>query len=546
MKRYIFLFVWLMTGVVVKAQQENFSKSIEIQREYELVVQGAERIESEVRLLDTTIQRPTLSYRITPTNHPTNFSVGALRPVEIATARWEVPTTLYLNVGAGLPLQSEVDLYWSPVKSERSMLGVWLNHEGQEGMTTNLDGERIGSLLLRNQAGLHYTLRVDSLTRLSTQVNYRGSMGNGYGGVGVVGDRDFVSVHDLDAKVNLSGRFGSSPLGYDANLMGLYAFNGMDESVWRFNVNFGLLGLNKLNVWLPSKVTLHYSGVQSYCQEPYFDTSVTFVPEWSFRIGEWIPVSVMAGYDYMVYRGAKNTLNGVISNLSVGYDRFAALRPYLTLANDVQTQVTRMGLWRNPYMSMLPLDSRKIYLAELGVKGDVGSVSYKLSGATRWFSSYLFEVVEVGTPTLAYGRSNGQRVWYGEGEVMWRPRRWMSFEGSVRYTSLGAAESATAEFSPRKWQTHVGARYDWGRRLSFGVRADWASSMSVACRQTGVADVTLEVPSYVDLGVEAEWHHTERTALWLRGENLLNQPIYHWATYKAPGAGFRLGVRMSF
>lgn len=540
------LAAWLMVATMASGQQENFSKRIEVMKEYEVVVQSAERIECEVGLLDTTIQRPTLKYRITPTAYTSEYSVAALRPISLGTANWQLPTKLYLNVGAGLPLQSEVDVYWSPIKNERQQLGLWLNHEGAEGRTTNLDSERVGALLLRNQAGVRYSLAVDSLTTISAEINYRGTLGNGYGGVGVVQERAFVSVHDVDLTLNVSGRFRNSQLGYDANAMGLYAWNGMNENVWRFNVNYSILGLDRLSRWLPGRVALHYSGVESTCAEPYYDTSVTLVPEWSFRLGRWIPIEFMVGYDHMIYKGAKNSLNGVVTSLDVAFDRYSFAVPYMTVANDVQTQVTRLGLWRNPYMSMLPIDSRKIYLAELGLRGDVGSVSYKLSGATRWFSSYFYEVVEVGTPVLAYGRSDGQRVWYGEGELLWSPRRWLRVDASVRYVALGAAESISAHFEPRHWNTHLGARYDVGEEFSFALAADWASSMTLTCRQAGVADSLLEVPSYVDLGVEAEWHRTARTTLWLRGENLLNQPIYNWATYRAPGIGFRLGARMSF
>jgi hypothetical protein len=48
------------------------------------------------------------------------------------------------------------------------------------------------------------------------------------------------------------------------------------------------------------------------------------------------------------------------------------------------------------------------------------------------------------------------------------------------------------------------------------------------------------------LGLEASWRWSERVNVWLRGDNLLNQPIYHWATYRALGAGVRMGVSMTF
>ncbi len=529
-------------------EQEGFTKHIEVQKEYEVVVRGAERIEQEVALLDTTIVRPELSYRIRPTAHIVEFEPRSLEPLPISAAEWSVPTNLYLNVGAGLPLQSEADIYWSPVANQNTQLLVWLNHEGSEGRTTNLDGERTSALLMRNRAGVSYGSTIGERTHLSADVVYRGSLGESYGGVGVGdGKRPFVSVHDVEARVKIAGTYNDkSPLAYDANAMGLYAWNGVGENVWRFNFNYGLVGLNRVKSWLPRRVEFHYSGVNSTCREPYYDTSVTLVPEWSFRLGRWIPVDVMAGYDHMVYKGANNSLNGVVASIAASYDRYAFAVPYVTVANDVQTQATRRGLWNNPYMAMLPVDSRKIFLAELGVKGDVGRVTYKLSGATRWFSTYMFEVVAEGSPLLDYGYSKGQRVWYGEAEALWRATRTMTLEAGVRYTSLGVAESATAEFRPRSWEGHLEMRLVPAKRWEVRVGGEWKTAMEVTCRKVDGSAELMEVPGWFDLGVEGVWHRSERTSVWLRGDNLLNQPIYHWATYKAPGAGFRMGVSICF
>ncbi len=542
--RNIVLTLALATTCGIVSAQEGFTKQIEVQKEYEVVVRSAERIESDVRLLDTTIVRPELTYRIRPTAHLTNFSTSALRPVALSTARWDVPRKLYLNVGAGLPLQSEVDIYWSPVQNDRNHLMVWLNHEGSEGRVTNLDNERVSALTLRNQAGVHYAALLGESTSLTTGVKYRGTLGNAYGGVGTVDQNPFVSVNDVEATANLTGSMGAK-LGYDANLMGLYAMNNMGESVWRFNVNYGLVGLNKIKGWLPSKVTLHWSGVESTCAEPYYDTSVTFVPEWGFRIGKWVPVDIVAGYDYMVYKGAKNTLDGVITSIGASFDKYPAVVPYFAVSNDVQTQCTREVLWTNPYMHMVHPDTRKIFLTEVGVKGEVGELTYKLSGASRWFSAYMFEVVVEGDPLLAYGKSEGQRVWYADAELSWRPMQRFSLEGRVGFQSFGKAQKATAEFRPRRWNIEGEAVWMPLDRLTFVARGAFRSAMGVT-KVSGSGAELMEVPSYFDLGLEASWRWSERVNVWLRGDNLLNQPIYHWATYRALGAGVRMGVSMTF
>jgi hypothetical protein len=247
----------------------------------------------------------------------------------------------------------------------------------------------------------------------------------------------------------------------------------------------------------------------------------------------------------MIYKGANNTLNGVITDIRASYDRNKKIVPYIAVANDVQTQVTREGLWRNPYMAMLPLDTRKIFLAEVGLQGEVEKVTYKLSGATRWFSSYLYEVVEVGNPIVQYGESNAQRIWYADAEVAWRPMQALNLMVKAGYHGLGKAESATAEFSPRKWNVLTQVVWEPIDRLRVSARCQWRSAMSVTV-VNGDQRSMMEIPSYVDLGAEVEWLHSDRVELWLRGDNLLNQPIYHWATYRTLGAGVRLGARISF
>lgn len=537
-----------LSAVAQEPEEENISKTIVIHKNIYLGVDERERIERNVEVLDTTVQRPTLDYRIFPTAHRTEFAVQSLTPIEMSAARWSRPSNLYLKVGGGLPLQSELDTYWSPVRDEDMQLSLWANHEGELGKARAYDGERRRVRLARNQAGVNFRYDVGESTSINSYVKYRGSLGGYYGGVNVTEERPCLSVHDVEAKVNVAGGFSEhSPFGYDANVMGLYAANALGEDVWRFNVNFGFLGLDNVRGWLPGRVTLHYSGVQSTCAEPYYDTSITFVPEWSLRVGEWFPVDVMVGYDHMIYKGAKNSLNGVVASFSAAYDRYSELVPYVKVSNDVQTQVTRNGLWDNPFMRMLPVDSRKVMLAEVGFKGESHNVSYKLSGATRWFSSYFYEVVAEGSPVLAYGRSNGQRLWYLEAEALWRPVSGVNIKGGVSYVGLGRAESATDAYRPRNWRGNVELELhpEGIERLTIAATTRLASSMEVTQRGPAGSSL-LRMPGYVDLGFRGTWRHTERMDFWLRVDNLLCQRIYEWATYRALGIGFRGGVKMSF
>ena len=306
---------------------EGFSKQIEIEKEYSAVVAQAERIEVEPRLLDTTIVRPAMRYSIVSVACKSNFTTEEISPVGFSTAGWSKPGRLYLNVGAGAPLQSEADIYWTPVQSRGRLVSVALNHEGVEAKQTNLDGQRLSALTLKNRLATHFAtpLGAGGHTRLTADVDYQGVVANPYGGVGVVAERNLIDNNALRGDVKVDGAFSqTSPLSYTARLRGNYALGNFgagespeDGSMWRYCVDFALRGLNRVKRWLPSQMTLYYYGVRSTGVSPYYDTSVTFVPEWSLRVGKWLPVHIMAGYDYMVYPGAVQSWRGLIGSVDV-------------------------------------------------------------------------------------------------------------------------------------------------------------------------------------------------------------------------------------
>lgn len=556
----------LLVGTAVAQEPEAITKQVEIEKDYSAGVSKAERIEIEPTLLDTTIVRPQMRYSIVSVAQRSNFTTEKITPVEYSTAGWSRPERFYLNIGAGAPLQSELDFYCTPVQSRDRLLVVGLNHEGVEGRQTTMENDKVSGLMLKNRLATHYSTPLsDSLnTRLVADVEYQGVVANPYGGVGVVAPRNIIDNNAIRADVRVSGEFSEkSPLAYTARLRGNYALANYgagkaaaeDGTMWRYCVDFALDGLDSIKRWLPDRVTAYYYGVRSTGWSPYYDTSVTLIPEWSFRIGEWLPVNIMAGYDYMVNPGAVQSWRGLIGSVDVAWVRNPKVVPWVKISNDIDAGLFAPTLWTNPYHNLLPSDSRKVYRGEAGVKGALGVFDYELKGGFEHLSKYFYTRVLEGSPVLLWGAdAKGVDMWYVEGAFEWTPLRGLSVDGGVRFNLPSYHTEATVvgdnAYSIRKLKGHLAVNYSPIKRLHLALTAEGATSTSaqlVARSGDGfVVKGEVAMPGYVDLGMRAEWEFTNKLVVWLRGDNLLNQTIYEWATYRALGVGGRVGVAVTF
>lgn len=555
------------TAVVTYGQQPDqhsasgaggFVKQIEIQKDYSATITTADRIEREPRLLDTAIVRPSMRYNIISSAEPVAFATSPLSPIAFSTARWHRPSHMYLNIGMGLPLQSELDFYYSPVVTRSSHLAVFLNHEGNEHRQINLSGERLSALSLRNRAGVIYNTAVGRSSQLSTSLTYRGVVANPYGGYATEGAPiATTSTHDVEFKANLHGGLGESEtLGYDANLFAAYAMGcnygavGRNSSVGRYSMNFALTGLDAKSGWLPERVTLHFFGVGSWHpveEHEYQDSSVTLVPEWSFDITPHLPARFVIGYDYVVVPGAKQSTNGVMAAVELAYTKKEALVPYIKITNDFDTGLLRQYMWLNPYADLITSDSRKLYRMEAGVRGNVAKrVEYKAAAGRLYYSRYFYAAAVEGSHYLNYiPDARGLKLWYAEAEALYKPLRNLTVEGALKW-QLPSKPEENMGYGIRPLEARLAATYEPWQRWSFGIEASYLHSTTAPLLAADGTTVELSLPCEVLLGARAEYRATDSVVVWLRGDNLLNQTSYFMPTYQAMGAGVRAGVRLIF
>ncbi|MBE6201496.1 MAG: hypothetical protein E7134_04840 [Rikenellaceae bacterium] len=549
--------LWGVATLPAAAQEEGFTKQIEIERDYSATVSRADKIEMEPRLLDTTIVRPTMTYSIKSVAHQSDFRVGALKPIEMSTAQWSRPTNFYLNAGIGAPLQTDLDLVWTPVQRRVTTLGLWLDHDGVMARLTNLGGERLSALGLRNRAGLAYKTTFASGTKLSADVDYKGTIANPYGGIGAV-ERNLLMAHDFGANMSVSGGFGKgSKLGYEVAARGGYLLGsnlGLAEGTLaqakgathtiHYAADMALVGLSRVERWLPTRVGAYFYGTHWGAQKMW-QSSVVVMPEWSLRVAKHLPIEVAAGYDVAIAGGKGGFVDGLVGNISVAWDNSSRAVPYLRASAERENNLVRTAMWIAPYADLADVDSRRVYNAGLGLRGAARRVSYNVHTGVRHYADYMYVMAVEGSPILDFGTAEALALYYAEAQAEYHPLRQLTISGAVEY-KLPFGQSVEA-LALRPLEGRLGVEYALGSKWLFGVKAHYAMAADYLCYKPATQTTELmTMPQYVDLGASVEWRVTERLSAWLVGDNLLGQTIYHLPTYRQLGAGVRGGVRIVF
>lgn len=166
MKRYILLTIALSASTIAAAQQD-ISKELEVTRAYTPRVGRAEKLPAPVDMTDTVRMRPEVAYGITPTAWPAAFPTQRFAPAGISTASWERPRVLWLRAGAGFPIQTTADLYFTPHMGEGRTLGIFANHRGHYSKIENDTGAKPNSTEVYGGAGVFGSLRLGRSSRYS-------------------------------------------------------------------------------------------------------------------------------------------------------------------------------------------------------------------------------------------------------------------------------------------------------------------------------------------------------------------------------------------
>lgn len=576
MKKLFFTIIVLLGGLTVLSAQTDYSKQIEVTREYTPTVERAHKLSITPSAADTVALQPDTNYSITPTPWSTPFSVGTLAHAQLSAARWRNPGLGYLRVGGGWPLSSEADVYITPLRSRSTNLGFYLNHEGFEDKLKNDMGVRADALSLENEAGMWLTSKLGEELDLEADAGYSLDLFTPYGGYSVggkemkwgervrYGDAHFsLSLgHDFTEVSGLKYRFGGSLNLFSATDTNKNKFAQRDFSVWG-RVAYGGMG-HRVDLTVRAEGRKGADKLAKYNDfRLVMSPSYEFVTERNFML--------RLGADLIFNETMGEQKRYVLPMVDVAFKRFYEFIPYAKIDGTLGDGSYRAQTLMNPYVEGGSWTKNSLRLGgRVGATGDIGGVvnydvfgGYDIYGLYNYFvatdSSSRFKAVARPVKVAYYGANLSLHLgssWALRGEVQVnnpKPKSSESASLSALYAGVGLrgleGDVALHYNYKSKWAVALGARL-LGEGCSVVNVGSVPSGGSGADQPivTPMEDnyVEAKLPAATDLYLNVEYRPRSKFAVYLSGANLLNQKLYDFIHYPLPGVNVKAGVKVNF
>jgi hypothetical protein len=586
MRKHLILAITLFVAGEIAAQTpDDLSKQLEVTRAYTPRVGQADKLPIDVDMTDTVRLRPEISYSITSTASETSMITRQFEAATVSAEPLRAKGPLYIRAGAGAPLVSELDIYYTPDMGAGGTFGIYANHEGSFSRITNDLGIEANATEMTNGAGVwgtgqwkRYSLRADA--------TYDTRLYNPYGVADVSHDpssrlhvRRFVydkymhrfSLGLARAGVSFGDNFTDlSRFNFRIGIDGGYAHsgNGPDQT----NLDLGFMaakmfgsGRHGFELVLAEKgafgPAMDYLAGDSDAMQRGNAVTVTLAPRYLLASGVW---SLRAGIDVRYvdnkmydqgYVGFAPSLE-VRANIADG-----AFVPFASYTSQTIEGDPEALSRRNPYV-VTGGTTAWIDDARIGFEGDLGDVfSYKLSGGASMFDDYqLFVGTQVATPRDI---PDATAVDY---PPMWFSARAVS---GTRFTA--GAEIALHNlggFGARfygNWNrfkfrglydfTPVGdlPNYDAGTELSYRYKDIF--SIRLGGQMIGEREYLVhsgqhytpgKIAPVMDISFGADVRIVPDFWVFLEGDNLANQELYPYPHYRGLGTSILGGVKIVF
>ena len=527
----------------------GISQQIEVTKQYVPEVEGARKLDFEPRMGDTVTLKPDIRYSITPTPWKSFFGTKPIEAVGISTAEYVPERPAYLRIGLGYPLQSVADFYADTRAGRDGRIGFYLNHELQwDSSDRNFYRDRAGMVTqwTENRAGVHGAFALGG-RRLDAALDY--------------GFRYYVPFGKLVGDV-----FLSEPLMYhDASVELAYGDTFTDFS--RFNYRIGLQGgitagidgafesLPRITVdtgWRlgPGVMTLG-AAFEGWFAGAKHDWYVGLHPEYGVTLGKLcINAGLKLYYDNYYYdRNADGKSEGnvfVLPEVGVSYSVADAFVPYVLLDGDMADGGFGALSRINPYViSGTSVNRPKSASLSGGFRGDA---------AQRFSYDVHVEYKDAQLPVFELTGNNFRPDllpvgWFSAGaDFMLAFPFGLSIEAGGKYNSLSSGSMFWSGTANEHMGTgipdfEIGGTIGYCLEDKFRIRvgADYVGSRMFM--SSGVLET---VNPYVNLHADAQFKVNGKLAVFLVGDNLLNQKIYRYLYYPELGMNFMVGIKAVF
>ncbi len=253
------------------------------------------------------------------------------------------------------------------------------------------------------------------------------------------------------------------------------------------------------------------------------------------------------------------------------YVKFEAVKDYFNICFKVdggdQIQDYTTLKRRNHFFNMTsatgagPVIANSVnqYDFTLGFSGNIAKCfDYNVYGGYRSWRNGMVDMVcdmsaaemEVVPWMASVGYQNFKQA-YANVDFAWNYRN-ILVDASFRYNYTDLYKQEKMGFEPARFASELSFRYNWKNRLHIGLsaasasaRRGYMSDISNFMHEDGeivIRKYDAEIPSFVDLGVSAEFFLNRKMSIWLRGDNILNQSVQRAPLYPQAGIGFTAGI----
>ena len=536
--------ILLTAGVLCAQENESLNRRIEVTRQYVPEVEGARKLEYSPRMTDTVTLKPYIDYAITPTPWKSVFGTEPIAPIDISTARYEPMQPFYLRIGAGYPLASLANIRASFGNRASRHFGIYADHSGQ------------------------WQQLIDNLN------NYYGRNENrlGFKGGFAAGKRNF----DYDLHYNLNARQWNgmnvhSAFNYFNNLDMNIRFGDSFADLSRFNYRVGIDG----GLWGNSLQSLTHNGgagafadfswpagnnaavmlgagFDGYWATGISDQLISLTPHYRIYASD-LTLKVGAKLYFNAFNRNANRGNDIyaIPDIKISYRFLPALEPYLNIDGNVGSGSYNALYELNPYVTPLSAGMRpKSVALQGGIRGNARDILvYDINAGylaaetfcfVRSFDTGAFTPIAVPLNTTHVAANLGLKFPFGFGILAGARYNvynndgnfWRAANGNLSRFGMGIpALNLSAALS-----------YDCRNKLFTKIGVDFVGKRYFA----SVQDYYTEVPAYVNLYASAEYKFNSKFSLFLRGDNLLNAPMYYYLDYPEFGISVMAGFTVIF
>ena len=469
--------------------------------------------------------------------------------------------TFYLRAGAGYTLHPELELVFSPVpKGDKVGISLFADASGYYGpyaMTDRkgmLTGDNFTGYDFGDNAGLEGSVCFNK-ARLTLGAGHNGiftSSYEPYSEKASSGTSIFNAVYGR-ARITSTTDSGSF-LYYDAGLQlrhGTDRYSGSGSLTETDFVASGTIGpvlQTRYRFLVDARMELaKQNGVLGGMTEHL----MTIVPHVQFELGQF---NLSAGVR-VDHSNAFHLAPDVHAEIGLG-KRVCTIYADVTGGDELNTYYSLKSAnhrLKANYLT-LPEDkftpSRTLLAGRLGFRGNAGAhFQYNISGGYGSYASNPFDcIVDImALDRFETAGAAGEGICYldykalfANLELAWRSERFDA-DASAGFIKTDIASTETVRaFDKPALNGNVRLRYNIKRRIFFGVTACGETSRTCLLHGNG-----MELPGFIDLGVFGEYKFGQHFSFWLRGGNLLCQPVRKSLMYVEKSPFATLGITLS-